>query len=224
RCRSPPRSSHGLVVLPHRFRSATSSSSRYFWRRRTRVPGDNRNDRSLLGLLNRWRRTLAGKILEHLSRTLWPITRMLRQTSRDRLFPILGNRIVPRDLQHFPAIVHRRRNPLLHLRKNVPLIERRATSEQLVQRCPKRIDVIARRGILAKCLLRTHVRRRTRPVVAHGTARQCLGNTRRHTKVRDLQPALAVKHQVTWLKVAMHNARLMVSVIQRSAKLFDVRQ
>src|SRR6266516_78537 len=74
---------------------------------------------------------------------------------------------------------------------------------------------------LAVQLLRTHVNQRAASTLLHGEQLERLSQSARNPKVRDLEIAALIHHQVGRLQITMDHACPVVRVIERITKLSD---
>ena len=106
---------------------------------------------------------------------------------------------------------HRRRlvlHDLPHDLNRRAAVERRSQGEHLVQRGAQAVDVDARvEVLLAKRLLRRHVRGRADGVAAHRQADRRL--VARQTEVDEHRPAVLAQQHVRRLEIAVNDLRVM---------------
>src|SRR6266516_3445700 len=74
---------------------------------------------------------------------------------------------------------------------------------------------------LAIELLRTHVAERAAPALLAREQLERLSQSARYPKVRNLEIATLIDHQVRRLQIAMNDSRAIVRVIERITKLSD---
>src|SRR6266576_3447750 len=72
---------------------------------------------------------------------------------------------------------------------------------------------------LAAELLRAHINERAAPTLLHRQSAHGITETARDTKVRHLQIAPLIHHQVCRLQITMDDLRVIVRVIERVTKL-----
>src|SRR6266480_2787642 len=75
------------------------------------------------------------------------------------------------------------------------------------------------RAALAIELLRAHVSEGATPPLLQREQLERLSQSARNSKVRDLEIAILIYHQIRRLQIAMDDARPLVRVIERIAKL-----
>src|SRR4029450_1527176 len=152
------------------------------------------------------------------SNRLWPLPRILCQTSCQAFFPHRWNRL-RLNLKFFSPSCHRWGIFFPNLPIDVTEIKRRLAREQLVNARPQRIDVVEMSAPLAFQLLRTHVSECAASAAGLRYHAHRIFEAAGNSKIGHLEFAALIHHQIRWLKIAMDDVGVVVRVLERIAAL-----